>query len=337
MNELSSYKDHAAKSLEINKISFSNDLKGLQSKLEQIETEKNQYFYQMQSMEKELRQSKDDLKTTKEAYKKEIEDTYEKMQHIMQDASIKKEDVIKQSCKIVELMDDIREKNSAIEDKEEALQNLQEKEKDLNIELERARGVIHALQGNMTLSEKERSKESRLRKEEQGRLLELIEQNQKFKQQLGQYKEKLEHLSKELDNMMHDNQTLNNMINEYKTEIQNLNKELQNQSEITSSKSSTIKDYERRLESANDSVSQKHEVVKQLEGQIDSLRTDIYDYKNTILEKNNDIKYLNNKIKEFGMVKENEQLFSSSIGKPLSSPQFNIYSIAEGKPMLLII
>jgi len=186
----------------------------------------------------------------------------------MQEEAVKKEDALKQSFKIVELMDCIRDKDKNIDERQDFIIELQDKENKLSLELGNAQGVIETLQHNISAKEKEILKESKLRKEEQRRLLELIEQ-----------KQALEGYPEEVSKLSHENQTLNNIIKDYKQEIKNLEGNLQSQIAITNNKSSTIKDYEYRLENSNELASQKQCVIKQLEEQIESLRTDIYDHK----------------------------------------------------------
>ena len=119
----------------------------------------NQYYYELKGATKELERVENELRSNKENFKKELEENYTKLKHIMQDAAIKKEDTLKQSFKIVELMDSIREKEKIIDEKLDLVQELQEKERELNMELGNARGVIETLQNNISNVEKDREKE----------------------------------------------------------------------------------------------------------------------------------------------------------------------------------
>lgn len=331
MNELSNYKDHMVKTLDLAKLSHSNDVKSLQKKIEQIESEKSQFYYELQATTKELEKLEQERKSTYENYKKELNDNYNKLQSIMMESSDRKEDAIKQSCKIVELMDDIREKDKQIDDKNDQISALQDKERNTNVELERARGVIKQLENNIAMWEKERAKEVKLRKEEQGRLLELIEDKQKLESKIYNQKERLEESSQQLDKLHHEITTLNEVISDLKSESQNLREDLAEKSEIAAAKSETIKDYERRLETCNEKLSEKQKVIEQLELQIDNLRNEIYEHKNIILEKTNDIKFINNKLKELSMRQENEQQLVENTTKEYAESNSKLKSLLNEK------
>ena len=80
MHEISDYKDHMVKTIELRKISHSNDLQNIQNQLNQVEAEKSQYFYQLQAAQKDLKRLEKDMKTSNDNYKKELMESYDKLQ-----------------------------------------------------------------------------------------------------------------------------------------------------------------------------------------------------------------------------------------------------------------
>lgn len=226
VNELSSYKDHMAKSIDLAKISHSKDLKDMQQRYEQTENEKSQYYYELKSANKELERVQRESQVTKESLKKESEENYRKLKQVMKEAAVKKEDTLKQSFKIVELMDNIREKDTIIDDKQDFISELQDKGNRINLELGNTQGVIETLQHSISAIDKERLKEAKLRKEEQRRLLELIEQ-----------KQALECFPEQVSNLSQENQNLNKIIEEFQEKIKNLEKNLESEITIANNKS----------------------------------------------------------------------------------------------------
>lgn len=183
-------------------------------------------------------------------------------------------------------------------------QKFQESEKDAGIELERARGVISQFEEKLNILEKERSKESKLRKEEQNRLLELIEQRQKFESEVNHQRKYIDIELKKTDTLKLELSNANNKIVELKDSIKNLNDEISKEVSISSSKSETIKDYERRIDTYNEKLSENSKIINEMKLELAQLSESNYAYKNEVLEKANDIKYLSNKLREIELRQE---------------------------------
>ena len=171
--EINNCKDHMHKAFEICKATHVEEIKEIQSKLDQTEQEKRECLHDLKGTQRDLEKIE---KGQVIELKKELIEMKKKMQEIMNKSSNRKDEVIKKSCKIVELMDDIREKDKVIDNINEKVKSLHEKEGEIKRELEQAAGVIKQLEIRITLSDKERAKESRLRKEEQERIIELIDE-----------------------------------------------------------------------------------------------------------------------------------------------------------------
>ena len=187
--------------------------------------------------------------------------------------------LLNKTCKIVELMDDVRDKDKLIDDNNEIIKALQDKEKDLNIELERAAGVIKQLEVRVTLSEKERSKEAKLRKEEQARLLELIDDKQKSEIKLVHQKSSIESISQQFDELKAEQLSKDSQIASLKDELKLTKDELNMQCEITGAKSETIRDYERRVEVLTEQVSELKRHNQTLQSEVDTMKNEIYESK----------------------------------------------------------
>ena len=109
------------------------------------------------------------------------------------------------------------------------------KDKEYSVELERARGVIIQLEGKVNLWEKERGKEAKLRKEEQGRLLELIEQKQKFETENSHLRRYLESEGKKVEALKEEVRRMKEEIGEHKQAGKQISEELNEQKEIVDS------------------------------------------------------------------------------------------------------
>ena len=70
----------------------------------------------------------------------------------------------------------LEKKGKVIDNINEKAKSWHEKEEEIKKEMERDAGVIKQLEVRITLSEKERAKESRLKKEEQEIIIELIDE-----------------------------------------------------------------------------------------------------------------------------------------------------------------
>lgn len=180
----------------------------------------------------------------------------------------------------------------------EATQSLQRVEKDTSVELERARGVIAQLEDKVNLCEKERGKESKLRKEEQNRIMDLFEQKQKFETEGIHLKQQTENDQKCIEVMKNELSEVKTAIEEIKTQNEELLTQLQEQTKISEGKSETIQDYERRVEAYNEEINENATTIEELSEKVSLYKSQIYDMKNEILEKTNDIKYLKNKLNE---------------------------------------
>ena len=176
-------------------------------------------------------------------------------------------------------MDDVRDKDKLIDDNNELIKALHDKEKELNIELERAAGVIKQLEVRVTLSEKERSKEAKLRKEEQARLLELIDDKQKSEIKLVHQQSSIESISQQLDELKAEQLSKDSQIASLKDELKLTKDELNMQCEITGAKSETIRDYERRVEVLTEQVSELKRHNQTLQSEVDTMKNEIYESK----------------------------------------------------------
>ena len=90
LHEISDYKDHMAKTIDLRKLSHANDLKTMQNKLDQVESEKSQYFYELQASQKDLEKYEKDMQFNTDNYKKEIMESYDKLQQAMVESSTRK-------------------------------------------------------------------------------------------------------------------------------------------------------------------------------------------------------------------------------------------------------
>ena len=105
--EINNCKDHMHKAFEICKATHAEEIKEIQSKLDQTEQEKRECLHDLKGTQRDLEKIE---KGQVIELKKELIEMNKKMQEIMNESSNRKEKIIKKSCKIVELMDDIREK-----------------------------------------------------------------------------------------------------------------------------------------------------------------------------------------------------------------------------------
>jgi len=145
-----------------------------------------------------------------------------------------------------------------LDQKSEQIHELNTHERKLNTELQKAKEAISKLESNVSIAEKERSKESKLRKEDQSRLIELVEQKQKLESRNEYQKAQLEESNKDIDELKYKLNQLDQTAEDYKEEVQNMRStlgshidkskdQIQELTDVVEAKSATIQDYEARL------------------------------------------------------------------------------------------
>ena len=92
IKEISDYKEHMQKTVELCKIAHSNEIKGMQARIEQTEADKNQFFYELQGSRRDLEKVE---KGQVEELKRELIEVSEKLKEIMSESSSRKDEVIK--------------------------------------------------------------------------------------------------------------------------------------------------------------------------------------------------------------------------------------------------
>lgn len=86
IKENSDTKEHMQKSIELWKIAHSNEVKSMQARIEQIESDKNQYFYELQGSRKDLEKVE---KGQVEELKRELLEVNDRLKDIMNEWSSK--------------------------------------------------------------------------------------------------------------------------------------------------------------------------------------------------------------------------------------------------------